>query len=273
MMYAEYEPAAELEPYVANFWSFAVDRQAGAIEHWVPPDGCISLAFRRHSPMAVLVGPWTEPLTPPVVAGDAYFGVRFWPGAAGALLPIRPAELRNRSIPAGQIPALAWSTGLSAGLWASSAGAAGADAADGSDAAVDPTPLDRALRALLPAARPLDAAVTLAARRLLATGGELRIARLAEDFALSPRQFRRRFTAAVGVSPKELARIWRLRRCALAALDPSSPEAARWAELAAAHGFADQAHLVREFRHLLGLPPSAFARQFARIAHRDLRPT
>ena len=115
--------------------------------------------------------------------------------------------------------------------------------------------------------------MTLAARRLIASGGELRIARLAQEFALSPRQFRRRFTAAVGVAPKELARIWRLRRCALAALDPSSPETARWAELAAAHGFADQAHLVREFRHLLGLPPTAFARQFARIAHRDLQTT
>lgn len=265
MTYAEYEPAAALEPYVASFWSFTVDPEAGPVEHWVPPDGCISLAFRRHSPMAVLVGPWTEPLTPPVVAGDAYFGVRFWPGAAGALLPIRPAELRNRSIPAGQLPALAWTTGLTAELWAASAGAA--------DAAVDPTPLDRALRALLPAARPLDVAVNFAARRIIATGGELRIALLARELGLSPRQFRRRFTAAVGVSPKELARIWRLRRCALAALDPSSPETARWAELAAAHGFADQAHLVREFRHLLGLPPTAFARQFARIAHRDLQPT
>ena len=259
MTYAEFEPAAELEPYVANFWSFAVDSEAGPVEHWVPPDGCISLAFRRGSPMAVLVGPWTEPLTPPVVAGDAYFGARFWPGAAGALLPIRPAELRNRSILAEQVSGFAWSSGLAGELWASGS--------------LDPAPLDRALRALLAAARPLDAVVTLAARRVLATGGELRIAQLARSFALSPRQFRRRFTAAVGVSPKELARIWRLRRCALAALDPSSPESARWAELAAAHGFADQAHLVREFRHLLGLPPSAFARQFARIAHRDLQPT
>ena len=34
--------------------------------------------------------------------------------------------------------------------------------------------------------------------------------------------------------------------------------------LALLRRFADQAHLVREFRHLLGLPPTAFARQFAR---------
>jgi len=261
MTYAEYEPAAALEPYVASFWSFAVDPRAGAVEHWVPPDGCISLTFRRGSPMAVVVGPWTAPLTPPVVAGDGYFGVRFWPGAAAALLPIEPLNLKDRVVAAVELPGLSWTDGLAAELWPRP------------DGRLDPSPADRALEALVPAARPLDAQAVLAARRVMATGGEVSIAALATEAALSPRQFRRRFTAAVGISPKELARIWRLRRCAIAALDASSPETARWAELAAAHGFADQAHLVREFRHLLGLPPTAFARQFARIAHRDLQPT
>ena len=261
MAYAEFEPAAELEPYVASFWAFTVDPGAGPVEHWVPPDGCVSLAFRRGSPTAVVLGPWTVPLTPPVVAGDAFFGIRFWPGAAGALLPIAPRKLKDRVVPAVEFPELAWSQRLVAELWR------------GEGETLDPGSAERALQALVPAARPLDALVVAAARRVMATGGEVAIADLAKDAALSPRQFRRRFTAAVGLSPKELARIWRLRRCALAALDASSREAARWAELAAAHGFADQAHLVREFRHLLGLPPTAFARQFARIEHRDLRPT
>jgi len=260
MTYAEYEPAAELEPFVASFWSFAVDSQAGPVEHWVPPDGCISLAFRRGSPTAVVVGPWTVPFSPAVAAGDAFFGIRFWPGAAAALLPIRPATLRDRVAPAAEIAGLSWSADLSAELWPSPAGIPDLDVAN------------RALGALLPGARPLDAVVACAVRRVLATGGEVRIAALAKEAALSPRQLLRRFTAAVGISPKELARIWRLRRCAVAALDASGADAARWAGLAAAHGFADQAHLVREFRHLLGLPPAAFARQFARIAHRDLQP-
>ena len=62
MTYAEYEPARDLEPFVANYWSFAVDPEAGSVEHWVPPDGCASLAFRRGSPMPVVLGPWTVPL-------------------------------------------------------------------------------------------------------------------------------------------------------------------------------------------------------------------
>lgn len=260
MTYAEIEPAKVLEPYVASFWSFNVDRHAGSVEHWVPPDGCVSLAFRRGSPAAVLVGPWTVPLTPPVVAGDAFFGIRFWPGAAPALLPIVPARLRDRVVPAAEIPGLAWSAALAAALWAPPR-----ETAEVEDAT-------RALVALLPGARPLDETIVAAARRVMATGGEVPLAALAEASGLSTRQFRRRFTAAVGLPPKELTRIWRMRRCALAALSASSRDAARWSELAATHGFADQAHLVREFRHLLGLPPTAFARQFARIAHRDLQP-
>ncbi len=177
----------------------------------MPPDGCISLAFRRGSPTAVVLGPWTVPLTPPVVAGDAFFGVRFWPGAAGALLPIEPRKLKDRVVPAVEFPELAWSQKLIAELWR------------GAGETLDPGSAERALQALVPGARPLDAPMVAAARRVMATGGEVAIAELAADAALSPRQFRRRFTAAVGLSPKELARIWRLRRCALAALDASTP--------------------------------------------------
>jgi AraC-like DNA-binding protein len=34
-----------------------------------------------------------------------------------------------------------------------------------------------------------------------------------------------------------------------------------WVDLALCCGYADQAHLAREFRALSGLPPSAFARR------------
>jgi Helix-turn-helix domain len=61
-----------------------------------------------------------------------------------------------------------------------------------------------------------------------------------------------RFERDVGVSPKQAARLIRF-------------EAARrrlgavpLARLAAEHGYADQAHLAREFRALAGTPPTAF---------------
>jgi AraC-like DNA-binding protein len=72
--------------------------------------------------------------------------------------------------------------------------------------------------------------------------------------ALSERQHRRRFTAAVGIGPKRFSRIarvqWLLRRAGAAN--------ASWAELASAAGFHDQAHLIREFSALTGTTPAAY---------------
>lgn len=72
--------------------------------------------------------------------------------------------------------------------------------------------------------------------------------------ALSERQYRRRFRERVGVGPKLLARIQRfqqaLRRVGTMPL----------AAVAAECGYADQSHLVRDFRQFAGLPPSQWLR-------------
>ena len=59
------------------------------------------------------------------------------------------------------------------------------------------------------------------------------------------------------------------RACRLA-----QPETARgWAGIAAESGYADQAHLVREFAALAGEPPTAWARRLALADSRLTRPT
>ena len=78
----------------------------------------------------------------------------------------------------------------------------------------------------------------------------------------------------VGLSPKELSRIARFQNVLrLAGRNP----AAGWADLAARCGYADQAHLVREFKALSGATPSsrealsgALARYFIDPARLDM---
>jgi methylphosphotriester-DNA--protein-cysteine methyltransferase len=69
---------------------------------------------------------------------------------------------------------------------------------------------------------------------------------------VSERHLRNVFREEIGISPKRYARIARIRRVAAKAGTES------WARLAADHGFYDQAHLVAEFRELLGVTPRAF---------------
>jgi AraC-like DNA-binding protein len=75
------------------------------------------------------------------------------------------------------------------------------------------------------------------------------------ELGLLPKTFVRRFRAQTGLSPKRFARVRRLQRMLGSLGDPA---AADWSEIAAAHGYADQAHLIHDFRDLTGLTPTAY---------------
>lgn len=77
---------------------------------------------------------------------------------------------------------------------------------------------------------------------------------------LSERAFERRLSRAGGFRPAELRRLARFR----ALLRLRAAGAHRWGELAAASGYADQAHLVREFRRFAGVTPGAWTSEQVR---------
>lgn len=69
------------------------------------------------------------------------------------------------------------------------------------------------------------------------------------------RSLRERVHREVGLSPKRMLRVLRLH----AALRAARGSGASWSHVACAAGYADQAHLTREVRALLGETPSAWA--------------
>jgi transcriptional regulator GlxA family with amidase domain len=81
------------------------------------------------------------------------------------------------------------------------------------------------------------------------------VGELAEAVGWSRRRLLTRFTAQVGLGPKAAARVLRFRHAAGLL---TAPGARTIAEVAAAAGYADHSHLVREFRALAGCPPSGF---------------
>ncbi|MFS2055915.1 helix-turn-helix domain-containing protein, partial [Variovorax sp. CT11-76] len=72
----------------------------------------------------------------------------------------------------------------------------------------------------------------------------------------SHRRFIALFRGAIGLTPKEYARVMRFDRALALAADPARP----WAEIAVEAGYADQAHLSREFSALAGMAPQAWRR-------------
>jgi AraC-like DNA-binding protein len=94
-------------------------------------------------------------------------------------------------------------------------------------------------------------AVAYAYDRLLATGGDVAVGALAAEAGWSARHLTNRFHAEVGLRVKEAARVVRFDRARR-----RLHTGARLADVAAATGYFDQAHLAREFRALAGVPPS-----------------
>jgi AraC-like DNA-binding protein len=84
------------------------------------------------------------------------------------------------------------------------------------------------------------------------------LADVTERLGLLPRTFRRRFVSQVGITPKRYSRVRRLQRVARAIDGCAAPD---WALVAAQHGYYDQAHLIDEFRDLVGVTPGQYVAQ------------
>lgn len=255
LQYREWAPDPRLRPWVRCFWALEHAAGAGQPER-VLPDGSVELVlhygdrFREYRPGSVT--PNLQPrsllvcgqrrfmlIEPTGVAG--MIGVRFAPGAARRFVGI-PLDRIGDVVAVGD-------------LW----GAEGRELEDRVRAADSDRTRGEMVEAFL--LRRLDAVsdplVNEALHVVFRSCGRVRVGDLARAGLVSPRTLERRFRAEVGLPPKELCRIARFQRV-LRSLREPRPGSIGWADVAAIAGFADQAHLTRDFRDIAGLPPEAF---------------
>jgi transcriptional regulator GlxA family with amidase domain len=173
-------------------------------------------------------------------------GVRLRPGAAGVILGLPASELIDRDTPLRD-------------LWGAGADALAERVGEPPGIAAKLAALEAALAARLAATPPPDPTVA-AAVRWLARHPAGRVADLARFLDIGERRLHRRFAAAVGYGSKTFHRVLRLQR-ALALAGRGPRREMSLAALAAAAGFADQAHMSRELQALTGRSPGALLRQ------------
>jgi len=243
-------PAQELASLVARIWQIEASADAESAGRWALPDGHTAWWFVLGDPLlrgrhrigrgAHVFGMSSRALLSRPLGRLLVVGVVFKPGCAAAVLPVQahpPGECgtRLRSLWGGDADVLVERLAQAPGF-------------DERKKIVE-----NALRARL---RPVDAEVAMAVRHL-ATDPATRVRSLAVSPA-AVRRLERKFRARVGMSPKRLARIFRLQK---ALLLWSGGQARSWAALAAAAGYADQAHFIREFTEFVGAPPAAFVQR------------
>jgi AraC-like DNA-binding protein len=123
--------------------------------------------------------------------------------------------------------------------------------------------LDRFVRQRLGAARAPSSPIAWAWRQLAASAGRVRVGALAREIGWSRKHLAERFSIEVGARPKTAGRILRFagaRRSIDAGIRVGPMD---WADLAADWGYADQAHLIREFRAMAGVTPADYVQDVA----------
>lgn len=255
VQYEEFAPCGVAARYVESYWRFTpgIDLKAQS-QHRIMPDGLVSISavLSDNGVLAVMiVGPSEEAQVVPLQPGVRHAGLRLRPGAAKALFGIEPRAIVGCIVPMQ----IACAIHLP---WAETVFSRSFEA----DCAAH---FDRAVDRLAGEAGPIDAIAAVAANMLMTSGGQAPIAGLAAASGLSDRQFRSRFYAAAGLSPKAFAMVRRHRE---AWVSLANGETETLAAASNAGGFADQPHFSRETKRAFSTSPSVVRKYIDAISHK-----
>jgi AraC-like DNA-binding protein len=233
-------PPPHLAGRVDAFW----EHRGRGVSARIVPDGCMDFWFDLATGASRLIGTMSTAVVVHAPAGSHFFGVRLRPGVAAEYLTDAGRELVDRSAPLADVTL-------------SGRASLGERIAEAPDHAARVAVVSEFLLGSGARLRPSDHRVRRAVELLRDAAGPAPVRAVAADLGLSERQLERLFKERVGIGPKLYARVARLER-ALSLLDsPIRGQAA----LASAAGYADEPHLIRDFRALTGVTPTDIARE------------
>lgn len=246
--YAEYAPSFDLSAYVACYWTSSF--QGGkARHHRILPDGCVDLivTISDNNAQAFVAGFMNRfevlPLTEPTFS----FGIRFYSDSVHTLLRHHPADFRDEGIELELV-------------WGNPAFEITETIAQARDMKERIAVVEALLRRKLDKAYRPERLFERCMGHIFANKGMLSVRKLAEMEHYSERTVRRTFAHELGVSPKEVLEVVQFQSL-LAGLQQNVH--ARLADLALLYGYADHAHLSKQFKRFYGLAPQTVMAQIA----------
>jgi AraC-like DNA-binding protein len=236
--YEEHAPPRDLGDVVACTWVASAGERASQPEPIIA-DACSDIIVVGDAEPHV-AGPATRTHFVQTAPGSVIVGIRFRPGAARAVFDCSATELVDGD------PYLREVCGRTAYQLENAL-----RSAPTTDSKRDA--LANWVRARIERRRTRDEQLLRAAHSLVADHRQS-VSALSDALGWSARRLHREFSATCGYSPKYLQRILRLQRALRRAHTASNrPMSLSW--LAADTGYADQAHMTRDFRDITGFTP------------------
>lgn len=254
--YYRYRPSRALAPYVECIWG--VRGAADYSREAVLPNGVVELMINFGPTQKVhaygereveepfhrawLAGIQDQRLIVGSPEGSDHMGVRFRPGGAHAFFDVPMHEVTNQVVELDDL------VGPRAAELRDRAAAAATEAERAR--AVEAWLLDRRY-----AVHPHYATIRRGLDLLHGSNFGMSVTELCDRLGLSSRHVLTQFRKVVGLSPKTMSRIARFQAVVEATEGEDDVD---WSRLAFRFGYADQPHLVREFRRFAGVTPTEF---------------
>lgn len=241
MRHARRRPPRELAPWIAHFWMIQWDLRGcepQLVENLPHPN--VHVIFEDDG--AVVSGVQTRKFSRVIEGCSQVFGVKFRAGGFRAFLGEAVSTLADRTVPAKRVFAKEVDA-LRAVLISSAKEAEKVEAAGAFFLARVPEP---------------DKTATLAdelVSRILNEPEIKTVDDLVAHAGMGKRSLQRIFNEYVGVSPKWVIRRYRLHEVMERLNVGAQPD---WAQLALELGYFDQAHLINDFKSILGYSPTQY---------------
>lgn len=254
MDYIEHPTPPDLQRYVQCLWVLRDDAPDDAVQV-IYPDGCCELLAELGIPLRFHgVDGQIRADQPFCFAAQQCGPIRLQATGAVFCIGIRLKPACSALIAGECLP---WLRDHAPDLYTLDAAFAGdlRDAAEVCAATQSPEPLWQLMRKRCAGFAP-DVLIEHAVEMLDAVDGDLRITELARQLGVALRTLQSRFLAAVGMTPKEYARVRRMQ----ALLRTLDAEDADIADAAARHGYSDQAHATHDLVGWTGVTPARLMR-------------
>ena len=256
MNYQTYIPPPSLSAYVKCFWTLEADSSFALQKQRIIPDGCMEMIFHHGDqylqyrddgssvlqPRCFVFGQITSPLQIAPTAASGIFAVRFEPDGFSPFATLTPGQMSNRAVPLSE---LFGDEGLSLG-----------EGVINAQSTIERISLiEIFLTAKLQLIKTREKLSGSTVELLLQTKGQLSIEELSAKMLVNRRQLERRFSAAIGLSPKQLTKIIRLQNALKMMIEKPSDSLTA---LAYESGYYDQAHFIKDFKEFTGISPKQF---------------
>lgn len=256
MNYQTFNPSEELTTLIKCYWTLESPREERPEKQTIVPDGCMEMIFHYGDlykqytgnensilqPKCFVIGQLTRPLEIEPTGKTGIFSVRFHPNG---FLPFATIPIKAMENTAVSLEKLFGNDGIKIEQKILTA-----LSSDERIKLIETFFINR-----LTDKKIIDRIVKSTVETILTANGQVSIDELSQQTHINRRQLERKFSSAIGLSPKQLSKTIRLQATLKILL---SKKFTSLTTLAYENEYYDQAHFIKDFKELTGFTPKEF---------------